>query len=269
MPSTGEETPMFFIERFTMKRTICGLLFGCLFLALTSPALGEDLSPQALIAKGIAARGGAEKLSKAQTQNFQGKGTFMGLGQAIEFKGEWWVQPPDKFRNVISIDAGGQKFEILQVVNGSKGWRSMMGNVEEMTEDQLSEAKEEMHAGRVAQLVELKDPEFKLTAIGGTKVKDADTLGVKVSRKNYKDVSLFFDKNSGLLLMSRHRAKDQMSGQEVERDTVYSNYKDLDGIKQPMKISTKQDGKDFVEMTIVEWKSADKLDDKLFTKPTS
>jgi hypothetical protein len=250
-----------------MRSIVGGLCIGCLVLGLPTLVRSDDTSPMAIIDKAIEATGGAQNLSKRRAESFKGKGTFHGLGQAIEFGGEWWIQPPDKFKNVINVDAGGQKFEIVQVVSGNKGWRSMMGNVEEMTEEQLGEAKEELYASRIAQLTPLKDADVKLTPLGASKVGDKEVLGVKVSSKNHKDISLFFDKKTGLLVKSQHRAKDQMSQQEVERDTIYSDYKEQDGIKLPMKISTKQDGKDYVDMAVSEYKLVDKLDDKLFTKP--
>jgi hypothetical protein len=250
-----------------MRKIVGGWCMGMLVLAMPALVRAEDPSARAIIDKGIEARGGAEKLAKAQ--NFKGKGTFYGLGQAIEFSGQWWIQPPDKLKNIISVDAGGQKFDIVQVVNGDKGWHSMMGNVDEMNEEQLKEAKDEMYAGQVAQLVVLKDPEYKLATLGASKVGDADVLGVKVSRKDHRDVTLFFDKKIGLLLKTEHKGKDQMSGQEVLRATIYGDYKDQDGLKVPMKVSTKQDGKDFVEMTVTEYKPVDKLDDQLFSKPSS
>jgi hypothetical protein len=231
-------------------------------------ARAQNPSPQEIIDKGIQALGGLEKLSKTEAANFQGKGTFYGMGQAAEFKGEWWIQPPDKFKNAISVDAGGQKMEFVQVLNGDKGWATM-GSLEEMTEDQRNIIKDDLYVRRIAHLVVLKDPQYKLTSLGKSKVGDAEVWGVKVANNPHKDVNLFFDQKTGLLLRLQRQGKDPMSMQEVQWEMDYGNYKDEDGIKIARKISMKKDGNDFIDMTITGHKLADRLEDKIFNKPGS
>jgi len=251
-----------------MRQTACIFCACSLTVLLPVLARAQDPSPQEIIDKGIAALGGLEKLSKTEAINFQGKGTFYGMGQAAEFKGEWWIQPPDKFKNAISVDAGGQKMEFVQVLNGDKGWATM-GGLEELTEDQKSVIKDDLYVRRVAHLVVLKDPQYKLIALSKSRIADAEVRGVKVSCNNHKDVSLFFDKNTGLLLRLQRQGKDPMSGQDVQWEMNYGNYKDEDGIKIARKISMKKDGNDFIDMTVTDHKLTDKLDDKLFSKPGS
>src|SRR5262249_11229253 len=133
----------------------------------------------------------------------------------------------------------------------------------EMDADRVADTKEEMYAGRVTNLVALLDPAFKLTALGDSKVGDRPAVGVKVSHEGHKDISLFFDKDSGLLLKSARKAKDQQM-QEVDQETFYSDYQDVDGVKRYKKMKIKRDGSDFIDMQISDFKTPEKLDNSVF-----
>ncbi len=151
--------------------------------------------------------------------------------------------------------------------NGDKGWINMMGNTDEMSQDQLAAEREDLYAAWVATLEPLKDAAFKLAPLGEIKVGDRPAVGVKVSHKDHKDVSLYFDKDKGLLLKVQRRTKDSMTGQEVDQETFYSDYKEDDGVQRSRKQKTKRDGNDFLEIEITESKRVERLDESTFAKP--
>src|SRR5207247_5297407 len=129
------------------------------------------------------------------------------------FTVETATQPHKQSRQRSEADFNGMKFERTTVINGDKGWITLMGNTDVMPDDQLEAAKEELYAGWVAGLLApLKDAAFKLTPLGEIKVGDRPAVGVKVGHKDHKDVNLYFDKDKGLLLKVQRRAKD-MGGQ--------------------------------------------------------
>jgi hypothetical protein len=252
-----------------MRKIFWASLGICLVLGAVASVRADDKDDvKAVIDKAIKARGGEEKLAKYKAFTIKSKGKINLMGNEIEFTNETAVQIPDKMRSYVEGEFGGVKFTRIQVVNGNKGWLSQMGNTEEMNEEQLNAAKEEQHAGRVVTLVPLKDPAFTLAPLGEVKVGDRPAVGVKVSHKGQKDINLYFDKEKGLLLKTQRRVKDMMTGQELDQETLFSNYKEVDGVQHPMKQTIKRDGNDFLTIEISEYKSHDKLDDKLFSKPS-
>jgi hypothetical protein len=58
-----------------------------------------------------------------------------------------------------------------------------------------------------------------------------------------------------------------MSGEEVDQETVYTDYKNFDGVQRFKKMTIKRDSKDFVEMEVTEYKTHDKIPDSVFGKP--
>ncbi|MGH7171907.1 MAG: hypothetical protein ACRELG_16655, partial [Gemmataceae bacterium] len=164
--------------------------------------------------------------------------------------------------------AGGQDFQIVQIIDGGKGWIKIGDKTDEMNKDMLAEAKEQMNAANITHLVCLKDKNYKLSPLGEAKVGDRPAIGVRVERKGYRDVSLFFDKAKGLLLKMETRGKDIMrGGEEYAATTRYGDYKKVEGMMVAHKVIAQRDGKPFVESETTEVKLSEKLDDSLFEKP--
>src|SRR5262249_8964272 len=163
---------------------------------------------------------------KAMT--WKGKGTINLMGNNSDFSGEWFIQLPNQMKNQVELNIADMKVTFVLILNGDKGSISFGGMDMGMDADRVADTKEEMYAGRVTNLVALLDPAFKLTGLGDSKVGDRPAVGVKVSHEGHKDISLFFDKDSGLLLKSARKAKDQQM-QEVDQETFYSDYQDVDG----------------------------------------
>jgi hypothetical protein len=237
-------------------------------MVCTATGVRADDSAKSIIEKGINAVGGADNIAKQKTMTWKAKGTFHGLGMPVEYTGEWFIEPPTKFKGQIDADFGGMKLTFIQILNGDKGWMSAMGNIQELEGDQLSELQNQFYEGRVAALVTLQgDAGFKIATLSESKVGDKAAVGVKVSHEGRPDISLFFDKDSGLLLKAARKAKDPMAGTEANQETLYSDYQDVGGVKRYKKMTITRDGKPYNEMLITEWKPVDKLPDSTFAKP--
>jgi hypothetical protein len=223
---------------------------------------------KAVIEKALKAQGGEDNLKKYPASRVKAKGRMALMGVEIEFTLDSSVQSPDKFRNNINIEVMGQKITIVQGYNGKMGWQSMLDQTMEVQGDQLDELKEEAYSNYLEQLYPLlHDQQFELKAVDGEKVDDKPTDGVKVSSRDHKDITLYFDKESGLLVKSRKKSKDPNGGQEVDAETYYKDYKEISGTKQSMKQLVMHGGKKFLEAELTDMKLQEKIDPSTFDKP--
>jgi hypothetical protein len=244
-------------------RHILGLsTVGVLAFVLVSASKADDQDQaRAIVDKAIKAMGGAEKLGKFKNQTWSAKGTYYGMGDGVPFTANYAISLPDKFRFEV------EGFMIV-VFNGDKGWRQLMGETQEMDKEQLANQKDDLYVGQVASLLPLSDKAYTLTLLGETKVEDKPAVGVKVTHKDRPEVKLYFDKENGLLVKSEAKAKSAEEGnKEVNQESIYGNYQQVDGAWLAGKVTIIRDGKKFVEAENSDWKSAEKLDDKLFSKP--
>jgi hypothetical protein len=239
-----------------------------LLTAAMSARADEQADAKALLEKAIKAHGGGDNIAKVKAGTLATKGKFFGMGEGIDYTASIAFQGPDRQGVVVEFEAGGQKFKYSQIFNKDKGWIAINENVTEMGKESIQEMKETLHAQTVSRLNPATFKEAKLQTVGEIKVGDKPALGVRVEIKGYRDVTLFFDKETHLLVKSERRAKDVPNpGEEFGEETYYSDYKEVDGVKSPHRIIIKRDGKDFLDSETTEYQSAEKVDDSRFAKP--
>jgi hypothetical protein len=239
-----------------------------LLMAATLPAPADDQADiTALFGKAIKAMGGEEKVSKLQAVSWNGKVEHRLGEKTLTMVLEASVQGWDKYRVAADMQAGGASRKLLVVINGSDGWgQENMGDVKDLPKEALPFWRDSLYPVRVLHLLtRLKSNDFRMSPLGELKIGDKEAVGVQVAHKDHKDVSLFFDKVSGLPLKSETRLM-LPSNKEIAVEYHLSDYKEFDGLKHFSKITVKADGKDFV-IELSELRAHEKLDDTLFAKP--
>lgn len=248
-----------------MRRN-CGVVVG-LVLVLVPPLHADDAADaRAIVDKAIQAMGGESQLAKYKAYTAKIKGDLYTQGMKIAFTGELAAQGADQEKTTLEFDIDGQRFPLVQVLNRDRGWVKLGDDTIDMDKDTLAEALEEAHAGWVASLVPLKDKAFSLAMTGESQVADRPALGIRVSHAGKRDVNLFFDKATHLLVKTESRVKDEESGQEVTEETFLSGYDGKD-IQSALKLTVKRDGKLYVEAELSAVKLEEKLDDSVFARP--
>ena len=251
------------------------LLIPCaLVLALAALGRADDAADaKAVVEKAIKARGGADNLAKYKADVLKVKGAVHVSGLDIDFTGEISFQQPDKSRTVIEGTVMGTNFKSTRVVNGDKGWiDDLLGAARQqrdMSKEELAEERESQNANSIIRLAVLTDKAYTLSTVGESKVGDKAAVAILVKRKGYRDVSLFFDKKTHLLLKTETRVKDPQGGGDTEftQEAFYDDYKKVGDLQVAHKQTVKRDGKAYLESEATEFKPEEKLDDGLFAKP--
>jgi hypothetical protein len=245
-----------------MLRIRKSVLVGVLALSFTGIVRADDpTEARALLDKAIKAAGGEEKLAKYKAMTWKATGTYYGMGAGLPYTATYAVQHPGQFRMAIE-----GVFTI--VFDGDKGWVQAGGSTEEMNKDQLAARKEDNYASSLTTLVPLKDKAFTLTPLPEVKVDDRPAVGLKITREGHREVRLYFDKQTNLLVKSQMRVKaEEMGGKEVNQEAYYSDHKDISGLKVPTKVVVKREGELYVDGESSDVKLLEKLDNKVFDKP--
>jgi hypothetical protein len=245
-------------------------MVGVTFVGHAHARADDGAELKQIIEKAITAQGGREKLSKYKAFTMKMKGKANAQGMALDFTMDLQVQEPDKSKFTMDVSIMGQTFKIVQVINGDKGWKRNPGatDTEDMSKEELAEQREQTYARNVENLLDLREKKFKLSPLGESKVGDSEVVGIKVTSEGHRDVSLYFDKKNHLLLKTETNAKDPMTGdKEFAQESIYSDYKEANGVKYAAKMIIKRDGAEFMTGEMTEWTPSEKLEDGVFTKP--
>jgi hypothetical protein len=196
-----------------------------------------EAQARALVEKAVAAQGGLERLTRARGTRSLFKGTFQ---DGLKFDGESFNQNGGKLHLRLTFKDNAMGGLRVLVLDGTKGWLKANGVTNDLDSDFQARVKTSSHVDRVSGLTALlKDKGYSLSLLGESKVKDIPALGVKVARAGLPDVSLFFDKKTGLLLKAAHRSVEPFTKQEVAKEMYFADYRTLDPAAEDEKTLTK------------------------------
>jgi hypothetical protein len=252
-----------------MRTLLCSAAALLVGLALVVPARADD-DAKKVIDKAVKALGGAEALNKYKDKGVILKGKLHISTQGLELDATMEMTVAHnmgrKFRQDIQLSVMGQDINQSVAFNGKEMWITINGKLFQTLDkkEELTLLEEAAWAEEAAGLVLLNDKTIETSIIGESKLGDTPVIGVRVSKKGKKDVSLYFDKESGLLKKVQYRTIDFMSKNEVEQERIIDEYKEADGLKRANKITINQDGKKLLEMEMTEVKYVDNVGDDVF-----
>ncbi len=246
-------------------RTKLAAMLSVAFLAAV-PVRADDADARAIVDKAIKVMGGEAELGKWKAFTSKIKGDIHTQGLKIAFTGDLATQGADQEKISLELDIDGQKFPVVEVLNRTRGWVKIAGETTEMDRETLAETLEQAHAGWVTSLVPLKDKAFTLATVGDVQVDGKPAVGVRVSHAGRRDVNLFFDKATHLLVKTEARVKDDESGKEMTEETFMHGYDGKD-VQTALKLTVERDGELYLEAELFDAKLEEKLDDGVFAMP--
>lgn len=250
-----------------MKSPLGILLAAALLSAAALPALGDDKDAAAVLDKAIAALGGKEKLAKAGTASWKGKGTITLNGDDNAIKTKTVVQGIDRHRAEFEGEFGGNEVKGVTVLAGDKGWRKFNDDAQDLDADALANEKRRAYLQAVPMtILPLRGKGFKIESVTEEKVGDKPAVAVKATGPDGKDFTISFDKESGLPVKLVATVKG-FQGEDYSQETTYADYKDVDGLKRAMKLASKRDGMKFVTYEVSDFKVLDAVEPGTFDEP--
>jgi hypothetical protein len=249
---------------------------AALLLAPGHPAAAQE-TPRTTIERAIKAHGGAERLSLVRADKVKVKGTLIAAGKVAPFTAVTTVQLPAQYKSVIELTVEGRKRTLVHLLNGDRALVTIDGKPEKLEPAALAELRETFQLDQAVRLVPLlSDRNFNLAPLGEDKVNGRPVVGVKVTSRGRKELRMYFDKETGLLVKTEHSLDAPGERQqptpgtpkkELRQEEYYSDFKDIEGFRRPTKMVVLRDGRKLMEAELVEVKYFSKIDDADFEKP--
>lgn len=233
--------------------------------ALTTSTFAEEMTAKDVIRKAIDAAGGEKTLKSFPAVVTKSKGTIVVMGMELAFTSYEMKLDPDKSKQTINVEAGGQELQIVQIVNGDKLHRTFAGNEMGLPDDAKAEILENQIVDRVQQLYPLltdKGFEIKLLKEKG-KVDDKEAFVLTISHNSLREMKLFIDAKSFLVTKIEKEGLNG-SAESGKQEWFLENHKKHDGIMVPMKVKILHEGKAFLDVEVTEIKHLEKLEKSEF-----
>src|SRR5262249_41158334 len=115
----------------------------------------------------------------------------------------------------------------------------------------------------------LKPGAAEITALGAAAEAGRDAVGVRVQRPGRRPVSLYFDRDTHLLLKSETQGPDPLGGggAEVTLKHIFYDYREVDGLQFPMRVFGLSRNQRYLDEVFSSVRPLERLDDSLFNRP--
>jgi outer membrane lipoprotein-sorting protein len=245
--------------RNSIARAVAAGALGLASLAL--PAVAAAETADEIVAKWIAARGGADKIRAIHGLEM----TIKANQQGLEFPGKMDWKRPDKLRLEMTI----QGKTMVQAYDGKTAWMIMpfLGSpdAQVMSADDAKEVIEE--ADMDGPLFDAKAKGNAIELVGKEDLEGSPAYKLKVTLKNGDTLYSYIDAETGLQV--RETSKRKQQGSEIEVDTYPTNFKAVNGVMFPFMIENKVAGKSVGQFTIEDIKVNPTIDEGSFKMPAA
>jgi hypothetical protein len=220
-----------------------------------------------IVEAAVSAHGGADVLAKYPAAKVKVKGQYSVKGQDIDYSGESVYQLPDRLRSEVQLRVQGRPRTVVQILNGDRSAMVVGEFAQEIPEAQLQELRLSAYCQNLARLNPLlKDRRFNLTSVGQKPIDGKPAQGVRVSAAGQKDVVLYFDAASHLLVMLDRPGFDA-NGAKVQQQEYYTDYRSANGLKYAVKNRVVQNGKPVLQSEVIDFTPLERVDSKEFAIP--
>jgi hypothetical protein len=221
-----------------------------------------------VIDKAVQALGGADK-QKLPGITFDTKAKFTVGNENVEFSGSWTAMGHANMQTNLAVNVNGRQENITFVVNPKDVWLQAPNGKTEMPPAGIAPSvRAIVRAVSLAQRPgQLADKDLKVSSLGEFQVNNVACVGLKVEQKDQRDISLYFDKANGLPVKSEVTILENPNGQDVPYAFLFSEFKEVQGVKHPTKLTVQRDNQQVLEMEVSNIQLHENVNMNLFQKP--
>ncbi|MFL5329684.1 MAG: hypothetical protein ACJ8C4_12295 [Gemmataceae bacterium] len=238
--------------------------FATLAMFVFSATLSAQ-TPQDIVNRAVRAHGGESALNKTKfmTQRATGRVNFQGADVDAVREGKWAL--PERVLSDVEVTMQGKKVKFVLVLNGLTGWQATSGasptDLSAATYDMLTD---EAHVQWLCTILPLTRKDLTLSAVPPATSDSQQCPGVKVAKPGKPDTTLYFHPSTGLLVKAKFKGRGP--GGALDKEFMFSDHKEIDGVKLPMKVQDFQMGTRMGEWTVKEYRFVDRFEPNTFKK---
>jgi hypothetical protein len=199
------------------------------------PVAAQDMTLDEVLAKHYEALGGVDNLKTVNSAVFKGN---MTMGQGMEAPFTMTFLRPMMARMEFTM----QGMTGVQAYDGEVAWMVMpflgKNDPEEMADDQAKSMK--VQADLDGPLLDWQDKGHQLELVGMEETEGTEAYKIRVNLANGDVHDYFLD--SEYFIVIKREMKTEIQGNEVQIETIFSDYKEVGGLMYPHSMETKPKG---------------------------
>ena len=238
-------------------------LLSTALLMFIGAAMAFAQTADEVINKHIDAMGGKDKIAGLKAVKMVAS---VDVGPNMKAPMTMYIVNNKSFRMDMEI----QGMKMSQAVDGDSGWAvNPFGGkkeAERMNAEDIRNSKDQMEL--TGSLFNYKEKGSKVEYIGKEDMEGTDTYKLKVTKKNGDNLYVYLD--AGSYLQLKETSKHKFQDKEITSETIFSNFKKVDGIMFPFTIENREVGESSGQaMNFDEIVVNPKIDNMLFKMPAA
>jgi hypothetical protein len=218
---------------------------------VSTGAVRAQTEAERLVDRAILAHGGAANLKRLPARQSKTRGRLI-RETPIPFTQEIVAHPPLRIKEITQFQAGDAPAMIVTILDHGTGRMEINGQRRALNESMVNELKESAYVAQLARLVDLNYKDYQLTPLGESSVNGRLVRGLRVTSRGHRDVTLYFDQEFGLLAKVERTVLDVVTQREVFEESVYSDWRSVDGLVTPLRVTVLRDGYKYSEVEVTE-----------------
>jgi len=230
-------------------------------LTLDIPAPTEESLQQGqMLMAAVASAVGGDKL--AQMKGYHEKMILEAeiQGMAMTISVDKTVQFPDKQHLVQKLPFG----EMTMVLAGNSGWRQTPMGEEELTAEQIQEAKNDLATDKL--IIYRDHDKFQCQALSPVDLDGHSCIPVYFADVGGDYYLLYLNTETKLPVMVQSPGESPMTQAPVTQKVLYDEYQQMDGIQVPKQFTIKHDDEVFATGQVEFFELNPAIDEKMFVK---
>jgi len=217
-----------------------------------------------LFKKALEASGGKEGFAKIKSGKSTSAGVFYLPQFEMSIEAKSLFVFPNKSKEIMTSPM--MPGEIIIVSTGDKGWRSQMGQVEDMSSEELMAQKKDRFRNLLLLFKNIDNPEYQVVFVESTELEGRKVDILKVIHKQ-EDMSfkLALDAESHLPAAKMYFGETPAGPGNITQ--IISDYRDVSGVKIPFSITLKSGNEKVADINVTEYTINAEIPDQAFVKP--
>jgi len=158
------------------------------------------------------------------------------------------VQLPDKTKQVFELATGKR----IQVLNGETGWSKTGETVTDLSNAEKREMKRGLFRDTINLFKRFDGTELSVQYLGNEVVKKDTLLILNIKNNSGQFFKLYINSTTNLIDKKSYHGGGPEIAILVTLEEIYSDYREIGGIKIPFHTLVKANGRKFIESNVVE-----------------